>query len=667
MKAWWWLPRVVRLAIPLVAFQLALGSVFRVVFWLLFRNPVEPIPSAEIWRAFHLGGKFDLRLAIILCLPLLVLGGLPWLDPWRWRGVRILWQIYLTFAAVLSLFGYFVDLGHFGYLETRMNAAVLQYIEDPLVTARMMWETYPAVWGLLALIIVTGGTYLGARALCGTRAFAERSSLAGWRRALAATAGAVLVIAGLYGKLSYYPLRWSDAYFSTNAFVSNLAQNPLLLFLDTLKNRRQSFESAKVTEAYDRVAAYLGVPHPDEATLNYTRHERPAGMVGGRRVNVVVILLESFATFKIGCFGNPMAPTPAFDALARDGVLFRRFYTPSHGTARSVFTFVTGIPDVEINETSSRNPLAVKQHTIINDFEGYEKLYFLGGSATWGNVRGLLTGNIAGLRLYEEGDYASPRVDVWGISDLHLFEEANRVLREIKDRPFFAVIHTSGHHRPYTLPADNRGFQVVEQNETALRKAGFVSLPEYNAFRFLDHSLGFYFSTARNEEYFNNTVFVMFGDHGLPGSAAHLPYGTAELALVRFQVPLLIYAPALLGAGRTLDTVGSEIDVLPTVASVAGVPHRNTTLGRDLFDERFSGSRYAFTMTDQFRVPEIGLLSEGFYLRMPRDGGAATLHDLQAKDPTADVAASFPEQASARKTTCRDLYETARYMVVHNR
>ena len=43
-----------------------------------------------------------------------------------------------------------------------------------------------------------------------------------------------------------------------------------------------------------------------------------------------------------------------------------------------VWAVVTGIPDVEYPNTASRNPAAVDQHTIINDYKGYDKFYFLG-------------------------------------------------------------------------------------------------------------------------------------------------------------------------------------------------------------------------------------------------------------------------------------------------
>src|SRR5206468_4999045 len=64
----------------------------------------------------------------------------------------------------------------------------------------------------------------------------------------------------------------------------------------------------------------------------------------------------------------------------------------------------------------------------VNALEGYEKYYFLGGSATWGNIRGLFTHNIPGLHVFEEGDYDAPQADGWGVSDVVLLEKADASL-----------------------------------------------------------------------------------------------------------------------------------------------------------------------------------------------------------------------------------------------
>ena len=53
----------------------------------------------------------------------------------------------------------------------------------------------------------------------------------------------------------------------------------------------------------------------------------------------------------------------------------------------------------------------------------------IGGSASWANIRSLVTYNIKNMKLIEMEDIDRPRVDVWGVSDLDLFKEADKILR----------------------------------------------------------------------------------------------------------------------------------------------------------------------------------------------------------------------------------------------
>ena len=388
-------------------------------------------------------------------------------------------------------------------------------------------------------------------------------------------------------------------------------------------------------------------------------------MVDGKP-NVVIILLESFSAHKTGIFGNPLKPSPNFDAIAAESLLFRRFYTPRHGTARAVFATLTGIPDIITHRTASRNPKIVSQHTILNAFEDYEKFYFLGGSANWANIRGLFSHNVKGLRIYEEGDFSSPKIDVWGISDLHLFEEANRVLSNLNDKPFFAFIHSSGNHRPYTIPDDNRNFRSVSVDDDKLRKYGFRSLAEFNSFRFLDHSLGFFMRIASNEKYFNNTLFFIFGDNGTPGKIPHMSKAEEALRLGTYHVPFAIYGPGLIQEGKVFDIIASQMDVMPTIAGITGSPFLNTTMGRNLFDRRFDSQRYAFILTGAWAVPELGLLSDKLFWVMNADGTKTRLYDYYSDTPTQNLERKFPDQANELSQLCLGYYHTAKYLLYHN-
>ncbi|MGD8547656.1 MAG: LTA synthase family protein [Thiohalophilus sp.] len=658
------LPRIVILGLWITLIQLVLMSAARIAFWAYFNDAHNPIPTGELLTGLYLGGKFDLRLILLGLLPLLLLGGFRWFSPFEGRWRRHLWLGYLVLVfTVIELF-YVFDFGHFAYLGKPLNATVLRFAVDLQISMDMVWETYPVITLVLS-IVVLAAAYAWLMYLLLQRV----TVMPAWQplrryKIITATLMTFLVIFGIYGKFSYYPLRWSDAFATTHPFTSAVTLNPVLYFFDTLKNKDINYSVEETKKHYERMADFLKIENPDKQALNYTRKVNKPGPLAERQPNIIMVYLESFASYKTGIFGNPFNPTPHFDKLAKNSLFFSNYYTPQTGTARSVFTGITGLPDVELHRTSSRNPLIVDQHTIINAFKGYDKYYFLGGSANWGNIRGILSHNIPGLEIHEEGSYSSPRIDVWGISDLDLFKEAHKVL-EKEDKPFFAIIQTSGNHRPYTIPENNHGFELETHNEEELRQHGFYSNAEFNSFRFMDHSIGHFMKLARQSDYFDNTIFVFYGDHGIGGyGGKHTPEFESHFNLTNLHVPLIIYAPKMLKPQK-FDKIASEVDLLPTVAGLAAPGYTNTTLGRDLLDPRYDDQRYAFTIVYD-KIPMLGLLNDNYLLHMRADNSQLSLHDIRNDDFKQDISASHPDITEQMQELISGIYETAKYMRFHN-
>lgn len=673
MKAFNKLPALTRFLIIGIVINVVIFTAFRFVFLKIFYNPNDPLQWGQLAESLYIGLKFDLRLSILINLPVFIFAWIKYIGMFKSGFGRWLWVVYLTLVNLAVIFLYVSDLGHYAYLETRLNATILGYLYNPDISVGMVWETYPVVWyglGFIAFVLLYA---FSVRWLILKSAKDSVTSPSKWMKGITAAMMIPLLSAGIYGKFSHYPLRWSDAYFSSHPFAATLALNPVLYFFDTIGNSEKDYDEAEVRKNYNTIVNYLGITEPDEDKLSFLRETSmnqgsqkttkiPSPL---KKPNVVMVFLESFAIYKTGMGGNPLNPSPNFDSLTNDSILFRRFYVPSTGTARSVFTALTGIPDTETIGTSTHNPIVVSHHTIINSFKDYEKFYFIGGSANWRNVRGLLSYNIPGLHIYEEGSYSSPRTDVWGISDLHLFEEANRVLHK-QDKPFFAIIQTAGNHRPYTIPDDNRGFTLSSIGDDEAKKHGFTSTKEFNSFRFMDHSIGHFLDTAKKEGYFNNTIFVFFGDHGLPGSAPHIQKSEEQLDLTRNHVPLVIYAPGIINKGNVSDKIASEVDVLPTIASLTSTPYINTTIGRDLFDPHYDSRRYAFTINEQITNPQIGLVSDEFYFIMSIHGSDKRLHSLSSQNPRENIINKFPDEALKMEQICRSIFEAARYMRYHN-
>ncbi|HET7794852.1 MAG TPA: LTA synthase family protein, partial [Rhizobacter sp.] len=458
-----------------------------------------------------------------------------------------------------------------------------------------------------------------------------------WRARIAETVVVLLAIFVVHGKFSQYPLRWSDSVELPSAFSQALALNPLHSLYDSWSFRSQRLGDAQMRPDADQIRAFVGLPPLKEGEpISFLRHvpERP----GHERLNVVFVQLESFAAHKTGVLGNPLGATPSFDAMAKDGLLFTHMMSAHSHTARGVFAAVTGMPDVSRESTASRNPAATNQHTIINEYKGYKKFYFIGGSTSWANVRGVLTANIDGIDIYELGRLKSPSVDVWGVSDKNLFFEANDLFK-VQKQPFFAYIQTSGNHRPYSIPdEDLAAFQPPTPSEAELKAQGFISREEYRAFAYLDWCIGQFIARARQEAYFKNTVFAFIGDHGIIGATGpHLPRSWQELAITQGHTPFLIYSPGRV-APKRVETWAQQVDVMPTLASLVGIGYRNTTLGRDLLDPQFDKSRVAFEF--QFTGPdELGVLVDKYMLidRKPQ-----SLHDILADKPGTNLLAQQP-------------------------
>jgi phosphoglycerol transferase MdoB-like AlkP superfamily enzyme len=660
-----WLPKLFRFLLVSVTMMVGIFTILRVIFFFVFRDPHATTGLLTVMISYYIGLKFDMRLALLIHSPILFLAWIKPVNIITTKIGRLLWSGYLTLVIILLFILYSVDFGHYADQGVRMDATVFSLLYNFGDSLKVIWQTFPVlrIVVLLFLIITSYGWFIN-RTIIKIQT-ADILSLSWCKKSGIALVFILIYLFGIYGKFSYYPLRWSDAFFTNDYFVSTVALNPVLYIADTYKNRDSKYDLELVKKYYETASKYMGVDIPDKSRLKYARVKNNTS-VTSNRPNIVLVFLESFAYYKTGVSGNPLSPTPNFDVLAKNSILFTRYYVPHGGTARSVFTAITGMPDVELNKTTSRNPLAVKQHTIINAFKGYEKYYFLGGSANWGEIRGLLTYNIKDLHVYDEGSYSSPRVDVWGISDLSLFEEANRVLAGIGGKmPFLAIIHTSGDHMPYTIPKDNRGFQIISNTGKEFEKYGFRSVDAYNSLRFMDHCIGFFIETAKKEAYFNNTIFVFFGDHGLHRRCEHMQKSEDQLMLGKYHVPLMIYAPGIIKEGKRYNKVASSMDLLPTISSLTTTPYVNSTFGRDLLDERFDGERYAFTIFHQAN-PNIGLIGDQFYFSTSANGKNRKLHKIYSDTPTEDVSDLFPEVSKKMEDLCQAIYETTRYLRYHN-
>jgi phosphoglycerol transferase MdoB-like AlkP superfamily enzyme len=656
------LPKAVPLTIQwlmvLWVIYVLIFTLFRIITVFLFR-PVN-IPFSSLLPSFWLGFRFDAKWISMILLPIAILSLYPKFSPFFSERNKRLWSYYLAVTSFIVLFFFGADFGNFSYNHTRINASALNFAEDPVISFKMLWQSYPMVWILSALAITV---FLMAKVFQKTHLQTLKRNLKGniiykkrWH------AGAILFLGWcIFGVFSFRPLKWKDAFRLNDNFKSYVALNPLQNFFTTLQFRKPSFEDAKAKFYFPVIANFLQLDSKSIADKDYTREVLPDSKALESRPNVVLVICESFSMYKSSMSGNPLNATPYFKMMCDSGLFFNHCFTPTFGTARGIFAVISGIPDVQLSEFSTRNPAAINQHTIINDFVDYNKFYFIGGSSDFNNFEGLVK-NIDSIQLYQEGSYKEPPLNVWGISDKNLFHEAENVFSKQK-KPFFAIIQTADNHRPYSIPPEDTDFERRVVNEDTLHKYGFESLQEFQSFCYTDYCFKKLIEKGKKQSWFNNTIFVFVGDHGVEGEASQMyPDAWTSGRLSDEHVPLLFYAPQLIIPQNRSEVV-SQIDILPTLAGMLHMQYTNTTLGRDVLHSKNKLDAAFIIHHDE---GNIGVVTNDYYfvknLRIKKE-------ELVPMGPNELLLT--PAQKDSVKNHLSELtsamYETAKWMLVNNK
>lgn len=653
------IPKTILWVTNLLLIFLLIFTIFRFATFLAFRP--KYVSFGDLVPSFLMGIRYDLRWISIILLPIVLVSMFPQFSPFYSSRNKKWWTWYLAVVTFIVFFFFAADFGNFSYNQTRLDAGAMNFVEDPKISWQMMWQTYPMIWmilGLVVAVIFFRWMYHKSH----WRVINRTDGLGIPYRRKFFILSSVILCLFIYGSLSWPPLSRANSFKFRDGFKSFLAINPLENFFTTLRFRRPEFNEQKARAAFPIIKEWL--PLPAENDFSYRRTVLPGSNAIESRPNIVLVMCESFSMYKSTMSGNPLNTTPFFDSLCKNGIFFERCFSPHFSTARGLWALLTGIPDAQMFRFSTRNPLALSQHTIINNFEGYNKHYFLGGNPEFNNFKGLL-GNIDGLQMHVEGSHTSPKINVWGISDKDLFLEANAVFKQEdeKQQPFFAIIQTSDNHRPYMVPAhDTAEFRRLFVNDEQLQKYGFESIDEYNTFRYSDYCFRKFMEAANKEKYFHNTIFVFVGDHGVAGNAeAMYPGAWTEHRLTDEHVPLLFYAPYLLKAQKRSEVV-SQIDVLPTIAGMLQQPYTNTTLGRDLLDPA-KKNNFAFITN---AAGKIGMVTDDFYFTSNLNFPDEQMVPVRYSDRMYTKAERDSIQKRISVFT-NAYFETAKYMLMNNK
>jgi phosphoglycerol transferase MdoB-like AlkP superfamily enzyme len=213
------------------------------------------------------------------------------------------------------------------------------------------------------------------------------------------------------------------------------------------------------------------------------------------------------------------------------------------------------------------------------------------------------------------------------------------------------------------IPVAEKEFTCDIIDKEVLKKNGFESQEEYQAFCYTDFCFKKFMEAAKQQPYFNNTIFVFVGDHGVEGeSSAVYPKAWNSHRLSDEHVPLLYYAPSLLQPATYNYTV-SQIDVLPTLSGMIHAPYTNSTLGRDVINQKNILNAAFIIHHDE---GNIGVVTDDYYFIKNININQQELVPVKDGLPplTAQQTDSIKNKLSQLTSA---IFETSKWMLVNNR
>lgn len=325
-------------------------------------------------------------------------------------------------------------------------------------------------------------------------------------------------------------------------------------------------------------------------------HPRAVPSQQSSRPNILFAIADDWSFGHAGAYGARWMRTPAFDRVAREGVLFTHAYTPNAKCAPSRAILLTGRHSWQLEEAANHIPLfPLKFKTWTEALS--EHGYFAGMTGKgWGpgvarNAAGAPR-QMAGRAF--DGRKTTPPTTAIGSND-YAANFADFLEAAPKGQPWSFWYGALEPHRGYEYGSGvAKGGKKVSDID---RVPGYWPDNEIVRNDMLDYAYEvehFDVHLARMLQLLNerglldNTIVIVTSDHGMP-----FPRVKGQAYGFSNRVPLAVmWRRGITARARTVDDYVSFADLAPTLIELAGLKWNETglqpTVGRSLTDILFS-------------------------------------------------------------------------------
>ncbi len=301
---------------------------------------------------------------------------------------------------------------------------------------------------------------------------------------------------------------------------------------------------------------------------------------------VLLVSVETFRRDHVHTYGYPRLTTPTFDGLVAGGTSYDRHWASAPYTHPSLASLVTGLLPTRLGFVDNIP-------TIGGELLTAAQLFANGGYVTAAfNVQYVLSNRYGlnrGFHYYRNHPNDVPAT--------RLTDEVLPFLDEHGEDNLFLWLHYFDPHGPYRPPADQRkrftGDAIWDADTVTLKPGtaaeGSPDIPPYvydkgqterrhyvagydGDIATLDEEIGKLVRYVKTKGWAEDTLIVVTADHGEALGDHGRTFSHGSLYEHDLHVPMVMWGPGRVPAGKRVTAETNHVDVLPTLLDYAGLP-----------------------------------------------------------------------------------------------
>ncbi|MDF9841509.1 MULTISPECIES: LTA synthase family protein [unclassified Paenibacillus] len=330
-----------------------------------------------------------------------------------------------------------------------------------------------------------------------------------------------------------------------------------------------------------------------DQTKGITAKSTPILYGAAKGKNLVIIQMESFQNFLIHLSIDGQEITPNMNKLADSSIYFPRFFQQvgQGNTSDAEFIVNTSFyvpPDGPATEIYA--PKELPSLPKLLQEQGYDTATFHTNEVDFWN-RGELYRALGFNRYYDKAFFGEDDTVFYGASDEVLYSKTSAELARMNEssQPFYSHVISMSSHNPFTIP-QNKYQMILPERYEGTFVGDYIRAQNY-----ADYALGQFIAELKENGVWDDSLVVLYGDHrGLPIFSLKdedkvlleeiLGKEYTERDLI--NIPLII-SSAGVPVPSVQNQLGGQVDILPTVANLLGVPLDNHIhFGQDILNQR---------------------------------------------------------------------------------